>query len=678
MRFKLMLCGVTLIPAALLAGCGMDQSTSITPNVDSPAITGQAFGGQAPVVGSTISVMAMGTSGYGSNGTVLASTTTDSNGSFSFAPGAYSCPQSNTPVYLVGIGGNSGYGNNGASVEAAALGTCSNAKQSFVVMNEVTTVATAFVLSHFFSTTFGGSNAANDWFGGPSSGSTPNVVYSKGLVMGSTVTIPAIVNNASGTVNPNSATVTIEAAKINTIANILAACINSSGSTKSGQPCATLFKYTTTPGGQVPTDTLQATVSMALNPALTAAKMDDLYVLSTAQAPFNPYLSAAPNDWSIGVSYTSTAVGLTVQTGTTSTLDIDSTGRIWFPSNASGKVGAAYFDPTTTTFYGPFNTTGLVDPQQVAIDANGYAWYNDNANAAISGYMVTAPATTESVSLPNTLSTSLSVGGDDRLDVGITNGSLYELAAVAPNRSSYSLVPGITFLYPVTSVAADMSGNTWVAATDSTTTEIRNYYVSSTPAETDIVNANADAGQALFTGNDFATVRSYTGTGTTDDGLCLYSTSKCYNFVGGLKNSAQGIAIDGGGQLWVAESGYAGTTAQGTANAGVIEVQVNNPGATDGAIYLNSSGAANIPINQLVHGASTGTDGGTATATAPYGVGVDAVGNVWLSNVGCNVAYCAPGSFTLTEIVGAGYPTITPVSAQITSGTNLVGTEPKN
>lgn len=59
----------------------------------------------------------------------------------------------------------------------------------------------------------------------------------------------------------------------------------------------------------------------------------------------------------------------------------------------------------------------------------------------------------------------------------------------------------------------------------------------------------------------------------------------------------------------------------------------------------------------------------------PYGIGVDVVGNVWVTNAGCNTTNCTPGPFTLTEIIGAGYPTITPVSAQITNG-NLVGTEP--
>ena len=134
---------------------------------------------------------------------ILASTITDQNGNFSFAPGAYTCPQSDTPVYLLGIGGNAGSGNNGSVVQAAALGTCANAKNSFVVMNEVTTAATAFVLSHFFSTTLGGVNGANDWFGGPSTSSGGTTVYSQGLVMGSEVTLPTIVNNGCGPGQPD-------------------------------------------------------------------------------------------------------------------------------------------------------------------------------------------------------------------------------------------------------------------------------------------------------------------------------------------------------------------------------------------------------------------------------------------------------------------------------------------
>ncbi len=145
----------------MLAGCGVEKKLAKALNVDSPEITGQAFAGRQPISGATISVMEMGTTGYGSTGTVLASVTTDSVGNFHFTPGSYTCPQSNTPVYLVGIGGNAGAGSNNPSlVLGAGLGTCANGQNAFVIMNEVTTVGLAFTLAHFFSTTLGGTAPA--------------------------------------------------------------------------------------------------------------------------------------------------------------------------------------------------------------------------------------------------------------------------------------------------------------------------------------------------------------------------------------------------------------------------------------------------------------------------------------------------------------------------------------
>ncbi|HEV2578759.1 MAG TPA: hypothetical protein VGU25_16250 [Acidobacteriaceae bacterium] len=656
MRLKLMLCGVTtLIPALLLTGCGMDQVSTVTANVESPGIAGRAFGGQQPVANATISVLAMGTTGYGSTGTILSSTTTDVNGNFTLPP--YTCPQSNTPVYILGIGGNSGAGNNGSAVLGAGLGPCASAQQSYVILNEVTTVGLAFTLSHFFSTTLGGANGANDWFGGPSTVSNNQLQYSAGIVRGNNYTIPSIIETAVGAPAQNSPGITIEAAKINTIANILAACINTAGSpngTETKTPCGKLFNYTKNGAATRPSDTLQAAVQMALYPTTQVA---NLYNLGTTTPPFAG-LATQPNDWSIGVSYTTSSLGLAVNTGTLSTLDIDSTGRIWFPSNASGQVGAAVFDPTTQSFSGPYNTTSMVFPQQVAIDANGYAWYNDSANPTVPGYLVTAPSTTETVSLPNTNSESVTVGGDDRINIGITDGGRYELANISSNRSGYSIVSGVTFAFPVQSIAGDVSNGDAVAITDPTTSIMREYYVSGSTAN-DIVNANDDAGQVIYTGNDDIGVRS-AGTGGNPSGLCIYSASACYNFAGAPQDAIWGAAIDGGKQLWVADA----TT------SGVVRVPVNNPTATGSSIYLNSSGALNIPVNMLLHGTNNG-----GTATTPYGIGVDVVGNVWVTNAGCTTTNCTPGTFTLTEIVGAGYPTITPVSAQITSG-NLVGTEP--
>jgi hypothetical protein len=660
MRLKLILCGVMLPPALILTGCGMDQMAGPASNVESPAISGRSFGGQQPLVGATIEVVEFGTAGYGSPATVLATDTTDINGNFSFAPGAYSCPQSDTPVYLLGIAGDSGSGNNPSAVTAAGLGTCTNAKSSFTVMNEITTTALAFSLAHFFNPTLGGSGGINDSFGGPSSLDTGGIlVYSQGLTLGNNFTIPAIVSNPSGSVIQPPAGVTIDSAKIISIANVLAACINTSGSTSSTETrttCGKLFHYTQNGAGIRPSDTLQAAVQMALYPD---TDISQIFSLITPTPAFSGGLTGQPNDWTIGVSYSSSALGLAVDTGTASTLDIDSSNNIWFPSNLPGSAGAAYFDQASRTFNGPFNSTGLVHPQQVAIDAESFVWLNDSAAVNISGYLTTTPSTTASLSLPNTFSTGLTVGGDDRINVGINNNGTFTLGNIAKDRSGLSLESSINFIFPVSSLAGDPSHGDAVTITDPTTTTMRSYYVTSAPVENRIVNSNANSGQVIYTGNDDVSVRSYAG--NNKDGLCIYSTSTCYNFAGGLTNAAEGIAIDGAKNLWVAES----------LDAGILNVPVNNPGALDGAVYLNSSGPNNVPVHEYLHGNGQGN-----TLITPYGIGIDAEGNVWVSNAGCTTNDCAPGSFTLTEIVGAASPTITPVSAQITSGINLVGTEP--
>ena len=175
--------------------------------------------------------------------------------------------------------------------------------------------------------------------------------------MGNNVTIPSVVNNATGSVNPNTSVFTVESQKINTIANIIAECINSSGAKNSSETqtqCGKLFNLTQNGATTRPSDTLQAAVQMALFPT---TKVQQLFNLIGPQAPFLPFLQFQPNDWSIGVSYTTPGLGLAVDTGTVSTLDIDSSGRIWFPSNAAGKTGASYFDPASQSFNG--RSTGI-------------------------------------------------------------------------------------------------------------------------------------------------------------------------------------------------------------------------------------------------------------------------------------------------------------------------------
>ena len=582
MRLKVILCGVTASAfVLLLAGCGMDEMSTFTPNTDSPAMTGRAFAGQQPVVGARIEVVEMGTTGYGSAGTVLATTTTDNGGNFTFAPTAYTCPQSNTPVYLLGIGGNSGGGTNAAAVLGAGLGACANGRNAFVIMDEVTTVGLAFTLAHFFSTTatVGLPPAVNDSFGGPSTTSGGTVQYSKGLVMGNNVTIPTIVFNAIGAANQtvtnaSGTTYTVEWQKINTIANILVACVNTNGSTAAGSKCGTLFTDTQDGAAARPADTLQAAVQMALHPVTNVTA---LYNLITTTPAFVPQLTSAPHDWTIGVSYTTSALGLGVNAGTLSTLDIDTNGRVWFPSNAAGKIGAAYFDPASLSFNGPFNSTTLAHPQQVAIDANGYAWYNDSATGTgtVAGYLTTAPSMTQALSLPNTTSTSLTIGANDGIYVGVTTaGPAFQLGNIPADRGSYTLLSGllgvVMFAHPSASIAGDTGNGTGIAASDATSGQLQDYLLLGGQILLPILSAtNANSGQVVYTtGINYISALSAPATGSSTDALCDYQDRACNTInVNGAttKHAVQGMAVDGSSNLWVSES----------ANGGVLQIPVS-------------------------------------------------------------------------------------------------------
>ena len=165
-----------------------------------------------------------------------------------------------------------------------------------------------------------------------------------------------LVDLPTGTVQPNSSTITIESAKIYSLANTLAACINDSSTFS---VCNQIYGYFACGCGQEPSDTLQAITQILYAPYINVS---DLYNISTPQAPFVG-LPTAPNDWTVAVSYTSPSFGLGIQPGTSSTIDIDATGNVWFPTNVSGNAGVGFFSPSTLSFAGPLATGVAADPQ---------------------------------------------------------------------------------------------------------------------------------------------------------------------------------------------------------------------------------------------------------------------------------------------------------------------------
>jgi len=652
---------LTLPVALLLTGCGMGVSTPVAVEAPNEAFHGAVIGGQNPISGATISVYAYGASGYGSAATLLASTTTNATGGFNFASGAYTCPTSSTPVYILSIGGDSGSGVNPNAVLGAALGTCAHAQSSFLILNEVSTVGLAYALSQYFNTTLGGTAPANDNFGGPAG--------SLGLANANSYTAALLAQLSTGYATPSSGNMTTEDTKVYTIADMLAACVNSPGQTSStdtSSGCGRLFNYTTPPtGGTRPSDTLQAAVMMALYPT---QNVNHLFLLLNPRVPFPNDLSTQPDDLSIAVKFTGSGLGLGVDTNTLSTIDIDSAGRVWFPSTASGGTGVAYFDPASSTFNGPYNGTGMTHPNQVAIDGSGYVWVSDTQGAEISGYNTSSPTAYSSLSLAGTNSYSITIGHDTQVDVGLLDSGLnkYKLANVSTNRQTYSeQSTGLLSGYAPISLAGDASGDTLIGLSSPTKAAIHHYYqAAGSTSVTQKSSASDGMGTSAFTGGDLIGARAYIPSGTngslgSSDAICFAIDAACYPIQQPNQNGITGIAVDGAKTIWIASGNNA------TVNAAPM---LSPSGTGTSASYLSSN--SNIATVTLTHDSDNGN-----TLIAPAGIAIDNSGNVWVSNAGCTTTGCTPGSFVLTEIIGAAAPTITPVSAQIT-GSNLAGTEP--
>ena len=353
--------------AALLTGCGFSNTATPTPET-AAAIRGSVHGGQQPVAGAQVYLVAANTTGYGNASVSLlkagstgfsdgvgAYVLTASDGTFSIS-GDYSCA-ANTQVYLYALGGNPGAGPNGAAGFLAALGNCPvagnfAATTPFIAVNEVSTIAAAYAIAGF----------ATDALHVSSSG-TP---LAKTGIANAFANAGDLANISTGTAlaTTPSGNGTVPQSTINTLANILAACINSAGELSTA--CTTLFSNALSGGttGTTPTDTATAAINIAHYPAANVA---NLYGSSAPTTPFTPTLSSQPNDFTLGLAFTGGGVN------SPTAIAIDGSGNAWLANtnNSISKfnsLGAA--DSGSSGYTGG----GLNTPKGIALDTAGNAW----------------------------------------------------------------------------------------------------------------------------------------------------------------------------------------------------------------------------------------------------------------------------------------------------------------
>jgi streptogramin lyase len=151
-------------------------------------------------------------------------------------------------------------------------------------------------------------------------------------------------------------------------------------------PCGKLFTATTV-NSVAPTNTVAAALDMAQHPA---SNVSTLYALQTANPPFVPSLSGAPNDLTIAINYT--GGGLNAPTA----IATDQSGNVWVANSGSDAV--SWFDTLGNSKLGTTGTSLGGAPSGIAIDLGGNAWATASNNdvyklSSSNGSVVGSPLT---------------------------------------------------------------------------------------------------------------------------------------------------------------------------------------------------------------------------------------------------------------------------------------------
>jgi len=647
--------------ALLLCGCVSAPFTTSTSNptgsVPGVALHGVVHGGQSPIQNAHVYLYQVNEAGYGKQATSILNSgccagldaygeyvMTDMNGNWGIS-GDYTC-NSSAPVYLLAIGGgppNTGI-NNSAAVLAAPLGNCNavTAASYVVVVNEVSTVAAAYAFAGFAS------SATQVSFPGTSSRAAAGF-QNAFLNFLNLVTYNPETGFFAGTANTTTfgGNGTVPAAEIDTLANILSACVNSTGAVTgppNPTPCYTLFTNALSAGttGKQPTDTATAAINIAHNPAVEVANLFMLQSGLGSGAPFpSPELTSAPNDFTIAITYTEGGLN------SPQSVAIDESGNVWVANGANDTIS----EFSASSFYAaasgsPFS--GAVEPWGIAIDNSGNVWvsnasggtggqtlseFNSSTGALISTFPDGSTAGTSQLDYPR------GVAIDQYGNVWTANsegGYLTEFSP--PPGNAFSAFAGGGQLDFSDQIAVDLSNNIWIA--NGGNSSITQYSTAdgwfSSPLSTGYTEGSTDYpfGIAIdASGNVWATnsnnsltelTPTSAGTGAGLGTVTGANVSGSPSYLVGAK----GVAIDGAGNIWAADS--------------------NSGGISE---YSPSTSAWLSPAEGYGYGNSFEAEMGL-----PFGVAVDGSGDVWMT--GYNYG-------TLTEFVGAATPVATPIVANL-------------
>jgi streptogramin lyase len=530
---------------------------------------------------------------------------TDSNGNWTIS-GDYTC-DAGAQAYIYALGGNSGSGTNTGIGLMAALGQCPGSTpftfavaDPFVDVDEVTTVAAAYAMAGYAT------DATH-----VSSNNTSLAKQGIANAFANAASLATVSTGVANTAVPgNTSNSTAPQALINTLGNILAACVNSATGSAN---CTTLFTNAESAGssGTAPTDTATAAINIAHNPgnAITA-----LYGLQPGSgAPYVTHLSSQPNDFTVGIKFTGNGLSEPYD------IAIDGSGNAWITNLGNSSVTEIAASGVSASNYKP-SGSNFSSPTGIAIDTSGNAWVANRSG--------------------NSVTELTSSGG--------------LVGNYAPSGSNFNFLFGI---------AIDASGHAWAgnyngnSVTELTSSGglVGNYVPSGSNFNSPYGLAFDISGNAWITNQNGSSVTELTSSG----GLVgNYAPS------GSGFNSPYVIAIDAAGNSWVTNGGDSITEL--TSSGGLVGnyapsgSNFNNPHG----IAIDGSGNAWITnetgnnITELNSGGSLAGNYAPTGSNVPYFIAIDGSGNAWITNFG--------GS-SITEIVGAATPVATPTVANLLS-----------
>jgi len=624
----------TLVGSALSAtvGCGSASFNTVSSGSIAPAaghgLRGKVHGGQQPIVGASIQLYAIGTSGQMSAATPLLNTavTTDAQGGFSVT-GDYACPYYGSLVYIVATGGNPGLGpgqSNPASGLMAAIGACTTISQNgsggtivtadpnlFINMDEITTVGSVYALAPFMS------DYQHVGYGGYSYGIVNAFATATMLTDISTGLAPGPGLPTSVSYDPATGFPIV----INTIADAIAACVNSTGI---GGACQTLFGLTTV-SGVVPKDTLAATLALAQHPGISPT---GILSLSPPAAPYEPTLAGPPHDWTIALNYT--GLNLVAPAG----LAADPAGDVWVADAGSINVTEVYSGANSQQAGSSvqYSGGGILGAQALALDSNNNVWVANTAGNSVvemdsyGNILSGAGYTAGGINAP------VAIAIDSSGDAWVANYNGNSITELMPDGTASSVSPirttgnGAAVSQP-TGIAVDGYGLIWVSNSglqdaQGLTSQIAVFQGDGSPRYFSSQSVQNPLGLAVDSSSNVWIASN----GTSQlGGVSFKGPSVSGEAVsGGGLNQPAGVAIDGNQHIWISNDAIGGSVSE-----------------------FSGSGTALSPVT------------GFGVLQSPVGIAIDASGDVWTAN---------SGSGSLTEFVGLAAPTTGPVITKIFLG----------